>query len=290
MNRQIVFVLSTNYAGSHFLSLQLGSHSRCASIGELRRFEWARIQICHRCESDEVCPLFGGLSDTRLNDLYEKLFANLSEYDPNVKTVIDNSKKTTWAKRFVDLQGFGKKYIHLIRDPRALIRNWMLNYETEEAKNKVRKRMAGRCWRHFWSIFRSNEADVYLWKWLYQNKLITDFIRQYALDAHVITYHDLVFHPDHILTQLMNWIGLDYEPEQTVYWRFVHHGTVKKQYLESLEDRGRIFDQRWREFLDSETQRSALTHPAIQDYLSNIGLKFDKQKGLIGPFGLSKAS
>lgn len=35
--KQIVYILSTNYAGSHFLALMLASHSRCASVGEVHQ-------------------------------------------------------------------------------------------------------------------------------------------------------------------------------------------------------------------------------------------------------------
>ena len=176
--RQIIFILSTNYAGSHFLSLQLGSHSECMAIGEFHRFKRTgkrRRQACQSCESDEACPLFHGLSDSPLGELYDKLFNNIKKMNSNVHTAIDNSKKTKWATRFVNMPGFRKKYIHLIRDPRALIRRWMLSYDTPEEKTRVRMRMARRCWKNFWNIWKGNEANVYIWKWVYQNQLITDF-------------------------------------------------------------------------------------------------------------------
>jgi hypothetical protein len=296
MDRQIVFVLSTNYAGSHFLTLQLGSHSRCTSIGELhhlRRKGTGRVKACRRCESDEACPLFSGLPELPISALYRKLFENLQRYDQNVNVVIDNSKKTRWASCFLDLPGYTKKYIHLIRDPRALIRRWTLCYEGVQAKNKVRRTMARRCWKHPWNILQGDEANVYLWKWLYQNRLITDFIRNNHLDARLVTYHDLVFYPDENLSELMSWLGLDYEPQQKQYWSFVHHGSFKPLYMDPRGDGQRLFDQRWKDLLGEETRRTALTHPGITAYVKDAGLIFDPEKGLTrkaAPAGTSPMS
>lgn len=285
MDGQIVFVLSTNYAGSHFLALQLGSHSRCASIGELRRFDSKgkrRFEICNRCERDVACPLFSGVRNLPIQAMFGKLFENVHHYDPQVHTLIDNSKNTRWASRFVDLPGYGKRYIHLIRDPRALIRRWTLVYDTVQAKQKMKRMMARRCWRHGWNILRGDEANVYLWKWLHHNKLITDFIRDNDLDARLITYHDLVCHPDETLGDLMGWLGLDYEPAQKAYWSFVHHGSVKPHYMFPSNEGRTLHDQRWKEFLDEKTQQAALSHAGINAYVRDLGLTLDPDKGLIG--------
>ena len=283
MKRQIVFVLSTNYAGSHFLSLQLGSHSRCASIGELhtlRRTGRRRMKACWMCEDDERCPQFKGLFGLPLAELFDRLFNNFSEAFPDVKVGIDNSKKPRWAKHFLTLQGFERKYIHLIRDPRALVRRWLL--ADKRRKTGVRRRTARRCWRHAWNILTGSEANIYLWKWLYQNREITRLIRRNALDARIITYRDLVARSAETLTELMNWLGLEYEPSQTEYWRFVHHGTVKRNYLRPPESGRPIPDQRWKDFLDDRAQDLAFRHPAVRAYLSDIQVDFDEREGLLG--------
>ena len=283
MDRQIVFVLSTNYAGSHFLTLQLGSHSRCASVGELRRFDSKgkrRFKICYRCGKDDQCPVFSGVRNLPAQAMFGKLFENLHDYAPEVHTIIDNSKNTRWASRFLDLSGYKKRYIHLVRDPRALIRRWTLVYENPQAKQRMKRMMARRCWRHAWDILRGDEANVYLWKWLHHNKLITDFIRDNDLDASLITYHDLVCHADETLGRLMDWLGLDYEPAQKQYWSFVHHGSVKPGYMFPENEGRTLYDQRWKEFLDEKTQQAALTHAGINAYVRELGLNFDPDKGL----------
>ena len=290
---QIVHVLSTTYAGSHFLTLQLASHTQCVSSGEFHRFRKGmdrKGQECRICPSDDECPIHKGLTSTSVDELYNKLFANLQAYDPAVSTVIDNSKKIRWAERCFRLNGVKQKYIHLIRDPRALMRRWAISLKSSEAKKKVRWRTARRCLPAFQDILRGSEANVYLWKWLYQNKAITQFLARNALDARLVTYHDLVHHSEQILESLMNWLGHEYEPDQREYWRFPHHGSVKEQYMSPPKSGKRIFDQRWREFLTVEDQQLALNHGGIRKYLAEINVRLDDANGLIGLDGCASAN
>lgn len=282
--RQVVYILSTNFAGSHLLTLQLGSHSQCISLGEFHRFKRAgkkHKQACHICENDESCPLFSGISGLSPHQMHEHLFLNINNMNHNVHTAIDNSKKTIWAKRFLNTPGFKKKYIHIIRDPRALVRRWMVSYETNKEKMKERKHIARRYWQKSWNIMTGSEANVYIWKWLFQNQLITKFIQNYRLDARLVTYSDLVLYPDRILSELMNWIGVDYEPQQKEYWKFIHHGSVKSQYMQAPKDGLKTLDQRWKTFLDANTQRIIFEHPAVLEYLNKLNLHFDEDVGLV---------
>lgn len=280
MNKQIVYVLSTNYAGSHFLSLQLGSHTHCASVGELHHFrrKKTRHKACYVCSSDDVCPVFSGIQSGSVRGFYDTIFGNLAAYNSTISTVIDNSKKVRWARRFVDMPGYTKKYIHLIRDPRALVRRWMLSFD-EPTKKKMRFKTARRCWNHAWDILTGNEANVYIWDWLYENRQITNFIQKNNLDARLVTYHDLVFKADFVLSELMGWLGDEYDPEQKEYWKFVHHSSVKKSYMQPLSEGQQVFDQRWKTFLDGETQQQIWSHPEILSYLKELNICFD-QDGL----------
>jgi len=61
------------------------------------------------------------------------------------------------------------KYVHLIRDPRTLVRRWMVTYETAPKKRNVRWKTARHVPRRFFQILRGLEWQVYLYKWLWQN-------------------------------------------------------------------------------------------------------------------------
>ena len=282
MAKQIVYILSTNYAGSHFLALQLGSHSRCASIGELHHFRRKNTphRACFACPADEECPVFSGLKGKAVKDFYSTIFSNLEVFDPKISAVIDNSKKVRWASRFLDTPGYTRKYIHLIRDPRALVRRWMISFD-RPTKKKMRIKTARRCWRHAWDILTGDEANVYLWDWLYENQQISNFIKVNNLDAKLVTYHDLVSKPDDVLSEIIRWLGYDYEPCQKEYWNFVHHSSVKPSYMKQPNNEQKILDQRWKTFLSEETQRTIFEHRHVHAYVKTLGLVLDESKGLL---------
>jgi len=282
--KQIAYVLATNYSGSHFLALQMGSHPRCASIGEPHHFRKATWQkACHLCESDDACPVFKGVLELPTDRFYSKIFENLSEYAPQTETLIDNSKKTRWTKLFLNADEYEKKYIHLIRDPRALVRRWLINYEDPAIKRKIRLKTARRCWQNAREILGGDEIQVFIWHWLSQNRRITDFLSKNRLDHKLVTYHDLVFNPDEVLSDLMTWLGYDYDPAQKEYWNFTHHSSVKSEYIKPPSSPEKIFDQRWKSFLTQEAQEKILNHPELRSYIDSLGLLFDPEKGLTNP-------
>ncbi|MEJ5260241.1 MAG: hypothetical protein WHS88_08640 [Anaerohalosphaeraceae bacterium] len=281
VQRQIVYILSTNYAGSHLLALQLGSHSRCRSVGELHHFRRkdTRHRVCSMCASEELCPVLAGIRGRPAEKFYDIIFDNLSRSYPLVSTVVDNSKKVQWASRFSGMPGYTMKYIHLIRDPRALVRRWKLSFEPGD-KFRRRLKTARRCWRHAWEILTGGESRACFWHWLYQNQQITDFLERNRLDFRLVTYHDLVMKADEVLGELMGWLGYEHEPLQKEYWNFSHHGSVKKDYLKPPQDGELYFDQRWKKELDEKTQREIYNHPSVADYLNKIGVFFDYERGL----------
>jgi len=224
--------------------------------------------------------VFSGIQSKPVGDFYDIIFGNLAAYDSSISTVIDNSKKIRWARRFVDMPGYTQKYIHLIRDPRALVRRWMLSFD-EPTKKKMRFKTARRCWNHAWDILTGDEPNVYIWDWLYENRKIAKFIQEKKLDAQLVTYHDLVFETDSVLSKLMNWMGYEYEPGQKEYWDFVHHCDVKKSYMEPPPEGQKIFDQRWKMFLTEDVQERIFNHPHVKSYLERMGLVLDIEKGLM---------
>jgi len=281
MTRQIVYVMATNYSGSHMLAHQLGSHSRMNTVGELLRRRRARYgDMCYRCGSDEDCQIYRGVKDLRISKYYDKIFENQTACDDRVETIIDNSKKVRWARLFLRKKEYSKKFIHLIRDPRALVRRWILSFNTRKSKRKLRIKTARHCPRNFFDVLFGSESNVYIWYWLFRNRQISDFIRKNGLESTIVTYNDLVSAPERSLAELTEWIGYDYEPGQHEYWNFEHHGTVKTSYLNAPAG-GRISaDQRWKEYLDAETQKMIFEHPHIRSYIEQLGLGFDVDKGL----------
>jgi len=96
-----------------------------------------------------------------------------------------------------------------------------------------------------------------------------------------VTYHDLVFENDRVLSDLMRWMGLQYEPSQEQYWNAAHHCSVKPAYMRPPENNEVIFDQRWKTLLSEKAKIAAFSHPDINAYLDSLNIKYDWDKGLI---------
>jgi hypothetical protein len=271
MERTIVTILSTNFAGSHYLSLVLGSHSHAMHIGEIHHLRRAHKKEypCSVCADPKQCPLVRRVTPKTIDRVYDIIFENVE--DPAITTLVDTSKKVAWASRFVGQPGYRMKYIHLIRDPRALVRRWMVTYETVPKKRRARWKTARHVPQRFFQILRGPEWRVYLYKWLWQNQEITHFLTRHALDAQVLSYREVALDTEASVTKIESWLGEDFEPKQLEYWNVAHHGTQKESYEWVKEEQTRYFDVRWQSFLSPELQTDILTHSGVATYLDALG-------------------
>lgn len=281
MKNQIVYPLSTNYAGSHYLSLMLSSNSSCASVGEFKTFLHLERQgryACLTCEDDERCPVFKGIPYGSTDAPYEVLFRNLAEIDPLINTAIDFSKSTNWAGRSLASEGFTQRYIHLIRDPRALLRRWMTREPTKSEMRQIRWDTARRCMKSLnlakraGPVLFGTDEQTFLYKWLVANKRIVKFIKDNKLEARTVTYHDLATAPEKTIKDLMEWLGLTFEPEQIDFWKFEHHGSMKQRHLKKGESGPRFHDKRWQEYLSEKVKKDFSENTDVKNFLDELGL------------------
>jgi hypothetical protein len=276
MTKSVLFILSTNYAGSHYLSLLVGSHSKAAHIGEIHRFRDERIrkEPCYRCGDYRRCPVFRGVEPGRIQNVHEIVFGNVG---PGINVLVDNSKKTEWAQHFLETEKFVKRFVHLVRDPRALVRRWDLNYDLPKKRWRQRWKLARRWPAKALSILRASPRMLYVYKWLDQNRTITSYLRQNRLEYMLTTYRDLATNTTGELNKLMGWLGLEFQPTQIEYWNFEHHGTEKPEYQWIKEKKRSYFDTRWSSYLSAQEQHEIAHHPLVQEYLKQIGLGIDDE-------------
>jgi hypothetical protein len=273
MKKKLVFLLSSNYSGSHFCSLLIGSHSKGVHLGELKNIQKkSTARSCHICGDYGECRLFRDIDAGPLENVYEELF---SRVDPATEFFIDASKKPKWFKHFVNDDRYEIKLLYLIRDPRALARRWLMRID--ELNRQPRERIK-QCRNHphkaFLFLF-GNLLSVCIYKWYTQNREIVDFIKQSNLPWKLITYRELAREQARTLIDICEWIGVDYEPDQQKYWEFDHHGKQKSEY-EWVRDQGgaKYFDLRWKEFLDEKQQKQIMENKEINGLLSQLSLKF----------------
>jgi hypothetical protein len=270
MKRKIVYILSTDFAGSHFLSLMLGSNSKAEHLGEVKHLNRAGVRmrwVCYVCEQRPGgCEIMAGINPGNIDQIYDTIFSRIA---PGKTTLIDASKQITgWADRFVGRQDYERKYIHLIRDPRALVRRWAMN-SNYKRWIKRRRYIAKR-----WPLAAlAGSYDVSAHLWLAYNLDITEFIAKHKAPSILVTYEDLALHTDREVARLCDFIGLPYEPAQLDYWNFQHHGTQKKDYAGKNE---RSFDTRWKEFLKPAEIARILANEKVNRYLSSQNLAYDE--------------
>ena len=269
MKRTIVYILSTDFAGSHFLSLMLGSNSKAMHLGEVKHLAKPNVRmrwVCYICEQKGECEIMKGINAGNIDQIYDTIFSRI---DPSKTTLIDASKQITgWADRFVGRDDYERKYIHLIRDPRALVRRWAMNSNWK--RQLKRRRYVAQRWP-LQSL--AGNYDVYSHLWLAENQDITNFIAQHHVPTILVTYEDLALHTDREVKRLCDFIGLPYEPAQLDYWNFQHHGTQKKDYAGKSE---RTFDTRWKGFLKPEEVARILANEKMNRYLESQSLRYDE--------------
>jgi hypothetical protein len=280
MRRTIVYILSTNYAGSHFLSLLLGSNSRAKHLGEvkmLRKYsEEGSFGFDGRLTRGTVLQ---GIGPDNIHEAYEIIFSRLP---PDITLLVDASKTVRWANEFLSDDRYDKKFIHLIRDPRAILRR---NLKASSFFKQLRRR---------WWLFRDYPSlrpsiyfkpQEYVWSylWLRTNQQISQFLQQHRLPHALVTYRDLATNTSEEVQRLMEHIGAPFEPAQLEYWNFEHLGTEKRSYDRVKDQKKSYFDLRWRQEIPESIQAGIAADPLINDYLRELGVRFTSE-------GLTRAS
>jgi hypothetical protein len=269
---RVVFILSTNYAGSHLLSELLGAHPNIRSIGELRNFEklTSRKPENEEVESDYgLNPLFENLSSYDPREWHSILFKRLQSSAPHINVLVDNSKKVDWVKRCVLREDFEPVFIHLIRDPRALVHRWTVTSRTSMRTERIRIVRSS-----FFSLplalFGRGE-DVLKQKWLNENKNITNFLKSGPKSHVVVTYEDLVTKTEGVLRKIMPVLGEKFDHDQLNFGRESILGTRKKRYATQNKNSVISADLRWQSGRSAINQR-IFTCVDIREYFRDLGI------------------
>jgi hypothetical protein len=252
----VVFILSSTRSGSTWLALMLGSHSRACYAGELSKMFSSRRAACALCEERGVhCPVFDDAVAVGSKRIHQRALERTAK-----SILIDNSKSLAWAERHLAGDALQRKYVHLLRDPRAVVHAWQTHGRAKGIED-----------------------------WVQENDAIGSYIADHRLDHHVVTYDQLAAATGATLRPLCSWLGLDYEAGQVEYWRFEHHGAGRNgataAFLESYVAPDREFyaanrrrpfrDRRWREQLDAQTRASIEQNERLGDFLASYGLRLD---------------
>jgi len=257
MENTVLFILSANYSGSTWLALLLGSHSQSFYVGELNKMFHDEPAPCRLCEEKgETCPVFYDVAATKAKHIHGLVFARTGK-----KVLVDNSKTIAWSRKFLAENQFERKYVHLLRDPRAIAYSLQL---------------------------RQRPSDIS--DWIAKNLEIRGFLRQNELDYRVITYNELAERADATLAQLCQWQNLAFEPNQKEYWNVEHHGPGRNgataafldHYVPSDEQfyaatkQTQFHDLRWKEKLNEQTRKAIVRDAQLKIFLQEFELEFSE--------------
>lgn len=253
----MLFILSANYSGSTWLALLLGSHSQAFYVGELNKMFHDDPMPCRFCEErGQRCPIFHDVAETKAKHIHDLV---LSRTGKNV--LIDNSKTVAWSRKFLAENRFQRKYVHLLRDPRAVA----------------------------YSLHMRDRAPG-IAEWINKNREIQSFLRENKLASSLMTYNELAEKTDETLADLCEWLGLAFEPSQKAYWNFEHHGPGRngataaflEHYVPSDErfyadtKRTPFHDLRWKEKLNEQTRETITQDIQLKTFLQEFGLEFSE--------------
>jgi len=228
----------------------LGSNSRAQYLGELNRMFRDDAEACSLCtKRGQWCPVFHNMDKVRPRDVHQVLLERTER-----QVIVDNSKSLTWARKSLD-RPFDKRFIHLLRDPRAVVYSWQRRGRTKGIE-----------------------------QWIEENYAIRQFLTDAGLDYRVVTYNELADHTDETMERLCSWLGLAYEQRQMVYWEFEHHGAGRngatasflRDYVASdeayyAEHRRQAFhDKRWQSELETDVKEAILRSPRLQQFLDDF--------------------
>lgn len=281
----VVFILSSNYSGSHLLASALGAHSACADVGEvanLRKFRARSERPLSGTRGRFVTsPLFDGLPELPegrwLGEIHERLAAS----GRPAAVLVDNSKRIEWVKQAISSGTIEPRLVHLIRDPRALARRWRDTFRAQGASRRIRWREAKRSPRRAVKILSAPETGVYGWRWLRENARIASFVAGSGAVHARITYESLCSEPESALRELMAALGLGFEGAQLQYGASEAHGTTKPEWSHANAASQWAKDERWLLELDNAEQDAVMAVTPLTEFLASIGYRF-------GPLGLEQ--
>ncbi|MEZ5561201.1 MAG: sulfotransferase [Pseudomonadales bacterium] len=267
----VIFILSTNYSGSHLLAQLLAAHSRCASVGELHNYRkfTRRISRSGNVAHDYLSSsLFAGLDSLPENTWHRTIFERLQLRDPQASHLIDNSKRVQWVRA---VQASCASHVLLLRDPRALVSRWLRTYSGPRQEQRQRRRLLRR--RPWWLGRLDDPVDLYLHKWLLANTRLRRFVAG-SPSAATLTYRDLVVRTEPTLTDLMPRLGLAFEPGQLRYGTAgTVLGTRKRDYVQHAARSEIVPDLRWQHDLTPAQQARIVGNRALRHFLAQDRLR-----------------
>lgn len=276
----VIAIMALPHSGSHLLSQLLGAHAHCLSIGELHNYD--KLTNRARKGSGNVIatyaedPLFRDLGNLPREHWHQEVLSRAQNETPLITTLVDNSKRVPWCAALLENPALEVHPVHLLRDPRALLRFWMLRYDSAKKVRRQRIQHSRMAPAQALRLLTCSARELYLRKWLIRNRQATDLLTGIGRSANYVTYHDLASRPEETLRRLMPLLSLEYEPAQLRYGDADQRGTLKAEYQNASKASAIQLDVRWQTDLSPDDAGAATAYAPLKDYLAELGLAFGR--------------
>lgn len=247
---KVVYIASSAHSGSTLLDLMLNGHSRAVTVGEIKqlpRYLQAE-KVARRCTcgaaSVRVCPFWirvdaqvrersGGrtLADLNIDDLSDveackadnRLLFEAVASVSGAGFVVDSSKDPLRLQMLLATPGLEILPIFLVRNPKGQILSM--------SRSGERKRKAPE------SLLRLIVTYSYQNVWFHRVLRNRPHFR--------VRYEELVQNTTEVLTRLMRWIGVEYEPQQQDFAVHERHNVGGNRMRRQTSNELRL-DESWR--------------------------------------------
>ncbi len=236
--KKVVFIMGTAHCGSTLLTLVLGGHCQCLSLGEISNlpdFYRRNKPICsvcqgecslwnHRFSDQDLQLLSHGFAERRLHSFMplkiekqvrrflkaDQVFNPYSLIASRIKEqILIDSTKTVWwlqkklAAREFD-EGLSPYLIHLIRDGRAV----MSSYSRRKQYQGLTPQQFGEQFGKLWKDRVTNENN---------------FFDSFSGEKIRLRYEEFATQPEATAQFLCSWLDIDFQPDMLSYWKHEHH-------------------------------------------------------------------
>lgn len=255
----LLFISGNHRSGSTLLDMILGSHPGCCSVGEVNALR-EYFQDNRKCTCGDpirLCPFWTGVEKevskimgvadpcsrykpvSRIRELVAGILrgdgSGVSlEFDGALieaigestggKVIVDSSKSATRLLYYMLWQRGRVVFVHLVRDPRAVI------------NSQLRSRK-----------YREDELLPLIAQWKRRQSSLARILSFMGEDRKILVrFEDLCVDPPAVLGRILSLAGLQYDESILGYWRFEHHNISGNIKTKASRGRPIALDEAWR--------------------------------------------
>jgi hypothetical protein len=269
MRHQVVYVMSTNFAGSTVLGLVVGSHRNGMFLGEPSMIvrcdglgRWMHNKFCAICGDDwhNRCPVWKPVLVAQVRESQERVYDLLAAESRQARFFVDASKNLEWLDVGIRSGRVDAAVVHISKG----VQRYAASVLTRPKHPRLIESIG--------------------LGWARANKEIRSHAARNGLRYLHIRYEEFVNNCHEVLNQLGAFIGFEPEPAQIEFWSHSHHyikgnpGTLShfdpsriatqpglNRELYRQNHRTIFLDDKWKDLLSFRDLNRLLSLPEVEE-------------------------